>query len=293
MNSYRLVIRDSEGRNDTGDQGTGWFIRPDLIVTAFHVVGNRGLRKWLHEREGATYWLTGLPDSKQIIQLFPGCFDPIADIALLECASLRDINTSALAVIAKEADNWRADGFPGTSRGKVSGLTGKITADRDNWLELLIDQGTDVTWAGISGTAIFIQDKVVGVVTDEVPLTNTLKAASFKVVARLIAAFDAIKRGAGTLKRFGIAWNGDVQDLREQLTNHIAIPALFEVLRGRETVGAGKRRVIRVVGGIWDHEKYIDARTTRFGHIYDVAYGSRALYALTESGIYRILADRA
>jgi len=136
--------------------------------------------------------LTGLPDSKQIIQLFPGCFDPIADIALLECASLRDINTSALAVIAKEADNWRADGFPGTSRGKVSGLTGKITADRDNWLELLIDQGTDVTWAGISGTAIFIQDKVVGVVTDEVPLTNTLKAASFKAVARLIAAFDAI-----------------------------------------------------------------------------------------------------
>jgi hypothetical protein len=286
MNSYRLVIRDAKG-GGTGDQGTGWFIRPDLVVTAFHVVGKKGLRKWLHERDGETYWLTGLPGPREI-QLFPGCFDPIADIALLECASVRAIDTSALAVVAKERDEWTADGFPGTNT-EASGFTGKITADRDNSLELFIEQGTDVTWEGISGTAIFIGDKVVGVVTDEVPHTNTLKAASFKVVGKLISAFDTIKRETETLKRLGIASNGDVQDLREQLSSHVEVPKLFEILR--EHVGEG--RAIRVVGGVWDHEKYIDARTTRLGNVYDVAFDSGALYALTDSGIYRIRADGA
>jgi hypothetical protein len=63
-------------------------------------------------------------------------------------------------------------------------MTGKITADRGDRLELLIEQGTDVTWGGISGTAICIGEGVAGVITNEVPHTNTLGAASSRVVAR-------------------------------------------------------------------------------------------------------------
>jgi hypothetical protein len=167
-------------------------------VTAFHVVGKKGLG-WLSERKGETFWLTGLPADRQI-QLFPGCFDVSADVALLTCAPGGGIEASPLTIAAERDDPWWADGFPGSQKGKVRRLTGKITADRGKSLELLIDQGTEVSWAGISGTAICAAGGVAGVITDEVPGANTLEATSFRVVARLIAALDAVKRETGSLK---------------------------------------------------------------------------------------------
>ena len=292
MNGYRLLIRDAQGK-DTGEQGTGWFLRPNLVVTAFHVVGNKSLRKWVQSapgRERDTFWLSGLPADKQV-QLSPGCFDASSDVALLTCAPAERVKASALTVVAERGDGWWADGFPGSGEGKVRRLTGRITADRGDLLELLIDQGTEVTWGGISGTAIFTGEGVAGVITDEVRGANTLEAASFRVVARLVAALDAIKRETGLLKRLQIDWNGDIQDLWTKLTSLIEIPKLFELLR--EPLGT--RLAIRVVAGI-DAGPNEDARRARLGSTYGVAISQeeKSLYVgnIQGFGIHRIRTDR-
>src|SRR6266851_588061 len=69
-------------------QGTGWFVRPNLVVTAFHVVGDDTVKRWLNDPEtfgpGVSYLLdvdkTGGP-----VGLRPVCFDTGSDIALLQC----------------------------------------------------------------------------------------------------------------------------------------------------------------------------------------------------------------
>jgi hypothetical protein len=295
MNSYPLLIRDAQGK-DTGERGTGWFIRPNLVATAFHVVGSKSLRAWVQSapgREEDSFWLSGIPavgPSEKGVQLThksPSCFDFLADVALLACWPVRNVEVSALTDVAEEGESWWADGFPGPS-GEVRRLTGRITADRGDRLELFVQQGTEVTWAGISGTPIYTPKGIAGIVTDEVPRANTLEAASFKVLGKLLAAMDAIKREAGSLRRLGIDWTGDIHKLRQDLASRIEMPKLFEALREPLI----KRQAIRVVAGIDEELPNVDARRVGLHNLHGVEIDlhARSLYVgdAQSWGIYRI-----
>jgi formylglycine-generating enzyme required for sulfatase activity len=235
MNGYRLTIQDKDG-NDTGEQGTAWFLRPDLVLTAFHVVGNQALREWFQaapEREEDTFWLIGLPGDGKV-RLNPGCFDATADVALLTCPPVNGIRRLTLASAAARGTTWWADGFPGFARGKVWALTGSISADRGDRLQLLVDQGTQVPWGGMSGSAVCIGEGVVaGLITDEEPGATTLQATSFRAIARLVDVFDAVRENLEALKESGIDWKRDIQDLHEQIRHMVEVPEQIAALQAR------------------------------------------------------------
>ena len=48
MAAHCVIVRTGKSQI----QGTAWSLRPDLVVTAFHVVGNVNTRGWTHEAVG-------------------------------------------------------------------------------------------------------------------------------------------------------------------------------------------------------------------------------------------------
>jgi hypothetical protein len=189
---YALEVHTApaEGVGRVIKRGTAWFLRPDLIVTAFHVVGvkNRG---WLHQSEPHNYRLK--PDDQKLLPL---CADHEADIALLECAAPpAGVVTLSLADRLAIRARWEAKGFPKAREGEEFVLSGKITAAAqddltDTALQLLVDQTSDADWEGMSGSAVRVHGLVGGVLTSNLPRTNTIYAASVAAVQRLLAVHD-------------------------------------------------------------------------------------------------------
>src|SRR5262245_5526546 len=152
MNSYRIVVRTA---NQDLDQGTAWLVSGNLVCTAFHVVGNCGAAKWAHELDpGRSYWLDG---DGGPISLSAAAFDARGDIALLSRESAPDQPLS-LADFSRAGVEWKAVGFPGFHDERPFTLSGKIVVvaghDTGRAVQLSLDQGADVAWEGVSGSAV-------------------------------------------------------------------------------------------------------------------------------------------
>lgn len=208
MSVYRLLVREA---GKQVKQGTAWLLRPDLAVTAFHVVGAPSVRAWLHEKPGSgptvTYHLEG---KKGEVLLDPVACDFRADVALLRC---REALAAASPLTLDEALPergllFRAEGYPGFHGGERFTLSGEITEVRGDAsskaLQLLIDQGTEFSWEGMSGSAVQIDGRVVGVITQETGRVATGWGATAEAVRRLEriqAAADLRKACCGLLLR--------------------------------------------------------------------------------------------
>jgi AAA ATPase domain/Trypsin-like peptidase domain len=190
---FPLKVRtiSESGSGNGGKQGTGWFLRSNLIVTAFHVVGVEG-NGWLHELQPCDYTLQ--PGGEKLLPL---CYDSKADVALMECVA--PPNNVTILQPAKRlgiGTSWRARGFRRALEGKGFVLTGKVIEVAEDvlaesTLQLMVDQGSDASWEGMSGSAVCVGGRVAGVLTQEVPRAETLYAASITPVLWLLALYDA------------------------------------------------------------------------------------------------------
>jgi hypothetical protein len=173
-------------------QGTAWLLGPDLAVTAFHVVGKLPARAWLHEIPGSGAGVTyTLRDGERELALDPAICDLGADVAMLRCRELPAAPRvlALLDAAPPKGAGFDAEGYPAFRRGAPFTVSGRITEVRgevsSTALQLLFDQGTNATWAGLSGSAVRVGDRVAGVVTQETTNVATGWAASFEAVRRL------------------------------------------------------------------------------------------------------------
>ena len=91
--AYRLRVY-SDGRELK--RGTAWFMRADLVVTAFHVVSDDA-GAWLHEHDPTVQYRLELADQEAVV-LQAVTEDKAADIALLRFESLgREVSVLELA----------------------------------------------------------------------------------------------------------------------------------------------------------------------------------------------------
>lgn len=192
-------------------QGTGWLLAPDVVATAFHVVGKLERRRFFHEGLPDVHYVAviGAGESQgETVTLTPLCCDYYADVALLRAASglpgtvltLRDSLDGAAGMA------WRARGYPRFMGGQPFTLSGRVTDLRgdtsNNALQLLVDQDTRATggggeapWEGMSGSAIVAGSgdgaagervgPVLGVLTQVTEGVATGWGAAMTAVARL------------------------------------------------------------------------------------------------------------
>ncbi len=164
MESFRLVARTSDSSTDAGRQGTAWLLWPDLAVTALHVVGEPGgAGQWLHDKlkdpKGA---YTLRPPGGEPVPLAPLLYDPKADLAVLRIPSNKAFSEDAFSVLAAMSpavgEPWHAVGYPAFETSgraiSVGGIVSHVTSElASTAMQLFVDQGTSVTWGGISGCA--------------------------------------------------------------------------------------------------------------------------------------------
>ena len=250
---YALEVRTApgDGVGRVIKQGTAWFLRPDLIVTAFHVVGVRNVG-WLHQSGPHDYRLR--PDDQKLLPL---CADHEADIALLECAAppagVATLSlTDRLAIRAR----WEAKGFPKAREGKEFVLSGEITAATqgdltDTALQLLVDQTSDAAWEGMSGSAVRVGDLVGGVLTSDLPRANTIYAASVAAVRRLLAVHDA----AQELERecLGSQQPETRRQLRELFVRRVGIMPAASSTESTEALQLDARRLEMALKALREH----------------------------------------
>ena len=188
MNSYRIVVRTAD---QDLDQGTAWLLTRDIVCTAFHVVGNCSAAKWAHELDPArSYWLDceGGP-----ISLNAAAFDARADVAVLWRQSTAE-GPLPLADFSRSGVAWKAVGFPGFHDERAFTLSGEVVAvaghDTGRAVQLTLDQGADVAWEGVSGSAVVQNGKVVAVITNVTHAASTAWAAPVTVVRRLLRLLE-------------------------------------------------------------------------------------------------------
>jgi hypothetical protein len=211
-----IKVQSNDGR--ILSRGTGWALRPDVVVTALHVVGKlRPQLGWMHDapsEQDATYYFERLGMPK--LALKPLCFDAAADVALLECdRPLNDPIAVTLADVYPLQAVWYADGFPGFDT-KEWTLSGNIVGVRGDRLQLNVAEGTQVSWQGVSGSALCVDYRVAGLITAETSATNTVWGAAASAIARLLAAYD-VSMEAAALLGGRLDWNTDREALLKSL----------------------------------------------------------------------------
>jgi len=212
-----IEVQSKDGRFLS--RGTGWFLRPDVVVTALHVVGKLHPQLgWMHDVPGdkdATYHFVSAGVSK--LALKPLCFDASADVALLQCEPPRnDAIKVVLADVFPTQAQWYADGLPGFDSKVEWTLSGKIVSVRGDRLQLVVDQGTQVSWQGVSGSALRVDHRVAGLITAETSGTNTVWAAAASAITRLLATYDAAIEATKSLG-VRLEWNTDRETLLKSL----------------------------------------------------------------------------
>jgi hypothetical protein len=213
MSVYRLEVRHPDGT--LLKAGTAWRVTANLLVTAFHVVGE-DYGRWLHTMvDGAQYHLL---DGGQILdkRLIPIGENSYSDIAVLKTTTPLSAPIMLLAASDPADDSrWSSDGFPSVTGERVFRLTGRVAAVHPNEkheLQLTVDQGGSNSWEGASGSPVCVGEKVVGILTQEVCGLNTVRAVRAATLIKLlvglgindglvVAPTDQTVAGASTLAR--------------------------------------------------------------------------------------------
>jgi len=213
-----IFVPTEGGAPDQGVIGTGYPVAKDLILTARHVLRpddrnpNEPVEiRWRHPRVGNGDWCP-----------CPGELawesDPASglDVALLRCAFPQAILAEAWGFLSAERPtdhlSWSGAGFAGAGgrdrneQRRVVNVQGKVHSapDADSQFELGVDYATEeeAGWRGISGSAVFVHGRIIGVVVTcpdnfdaerlrATPLWKILGDASFR---RTVGYDDQQKR---------------------------------------------------------------------------------------------------
>lgn len=259
MNSYRIVVRTAE---QDFDQGTAWPVSGDLVCTAFHVVGNCGVAKWAHELDPArSYWLDG---DGGPISLHPAAFDARADIALLSREPMPD-EPLALADFSRAGVAWKAVGFPGFHYEHPFTLSGKVVAvarhDNGRAVQLTLDQGADVAWEGVSGSAVVEHGKVVAVITNVTHAASTAWAAPVTAVRRLLRLVGLRNEICELVAKDA---QGELASLSERLAgaDHARTSVILDAFHRNHPEAAEAERLKTTLADIIEHKPYLGMPST-------------------------------
>jgi tetratricopeptide (TPR) repeat protein len=173
-------------------------VRANLIVTAFHVVGSKEARKWMHEDDEQCQYRLLVGGSE--LALTPHDFDVSADVALLRLdAAGAALHPLPLAMAPPQhGDRWRCDGFPRMQGDRPITLTGTIAAVRGDSVQLTTEQGTVASWKGISGAPVCnASGEVVAMLGEETVEASTMWATHVAAIRRLLAEGDGSSRYSG------------------------------------------------------------------------------------------------
>ena len=190
LTSYRLIVQVG---GVVLRRGTGWLARQDRVVTSLHVVGNRRLGRWLHEDQEDTTYELQTEASAESVKLEPLFFDSEADLAVLR--PIEAVTSFTVLELAQQQpalfDRWRGKGFPEFHDGHFT-LSGEIkewnSSDPRRTLELLVKEGVNVPWQGISGMPILHggTNAVIGVIHEMTDDTSTGWAASVDSLRQIL-----------------------------------------------------------------------------------------------------------
>lgn len=230
MKAYRLIV-EQHGKAKPISQGTAWFLRSDLVATAFHVVSDENSHRWYHDLEPQSFeYKLSLDDSHENdpLLLQPDVASHRSDIALLRVPSpVPKVTVLEVAgTSGTEQQVWESEAYPSMRLDQRFALTGNIAKlwsgnSRPNEaVQLRVDQGTykpdqadDRPLAGISGAPVIGDARVIGLitrVTDNMDTAHAADASSIREVelasrcAEIIAGryqdtkrLDVLVRAAG------------------------------------------------------------------------------------------------
>lgn len=215
--SYRIqAVRDEEILM----RGMAWFVDAQTIVTAFHVVGDERSGDWWHTiMPGLDYQLLSGDD---IISLAPLAADESADIALLK-PSQTPANAQVLklaeATAIERGISWHSDSFPAFHHG-VFGLDGSISRIGNGVpakaLQLIVEQGTQVDWSGVSGSPVQIDRRVAGLITQMTGGTKTGLGGIGDCHSRVVRKFRTRQSATkiGDSGRYGSSYHTGAEPVR-------------------------------------------------------------------------------
>lgn len=203
MSSYRILVRSANNKHEQEtewiehEQGTAWLAAEDLVFTAFHVVGSCDMAKWAHEEfPDRSYWIQ---TDTELLILEPIAFDAYADIALLRCGDQMEDVVLALAEFCRNGVEWKSVGFPGFYGEGAFTISGKVISvavdhETGRAIQLSLDQGAEVDWAGVSGSAVIDNGKTVALITNVTHKAATAWAAPVTALRRLLMLSNFLVR---------------------------------------------------------------------------------------------------
>jgi formylglycine-generating enzyme required for sulfatase activity len=162
---FRLVVKRY---GEPLGQGTAWFVTRSKVITAWHVI------KENYTLSDVSFQLE-IGGEPIVLKYKPESEDREADVAVLHVGESDRPRIQASMVLSladrkpEQDAEWRARGFPKEAKGEEQTADGHVTNPSTNKgrLELFVNQGTLQTWAGISGAALIIENRVAGIVTAE------------------------------------------------------------------------------------------------------------------------------
>ena len=162
--------------------GAAWICSSGLVVTCMHCVSFDGKRWAVDDEHGAGEYAL-LDDDRVVDLLDPVLSIPSLDVALLRFRSTESDNRlhtldTSLDWLA-QGSSWYADARPRQFDGqeiRLSGTLARWGAHAQQSHQLIVLQGTDVDWASVSGSPVLHDQRVVGMLRQQLDAGNTCLA---------------------------------------------------------------------------------------------------------------------
>lgn len=187
--------------------GTAWLIDYDLVVTAFHVVGDWGngivASDWRHRNNPNIQYFLSHPGAPGMpVQVNGLRYDAVNDVALLKPAEAPGWQplTSRAAAFEKPDESvepeskWSARGYPNIGRAGFT-LDGQVTAVMGTQIQLYVNQGTVRDWGGMSGAPVQQGDWVIGLISSDVTQGETILVTPVEAVELLLDQYLKDQQG--------------------------------------------------------------------------------------------------
>lgn len=288
MNCYLLEVWAQGQRKE---QGTGWLIASDVVVTTFHVVGSILTRQWWHHAPGSDA-IYQLVTGTKTIKLEPLDFDADADLAFLRVVE-KSAELEVLKISTRPSQQdarWVGLAFPAFHNGKAFALSGRVSflfaKESKRNLQLTIEQGSRVSWEGVSGCPVCVDDLVVGVITEVTHNADTGWATSVNFVEQLAKKCN-IKIDTFAIPRRAIQSKPDLAALglasAFDIVDYSSSPQLSEVLEQSRMSPSSATLVTR--GALGDSVAEI-ARSRHFVLIDGQSGSGKTTLALGAAGLF-------